>query len=248
MEKTFHVLVSAGPTRERIDPVRFLSNRSTGRMGYAIASAARDFGCRVTLVSGPVSIPEPDGVEVFRVESAAEMATAVKHHSQDADLIIMAAAVADYRPKRTFDQKMKKGTGDLVLELERTEDILAWLGKNRAPGQCLVGFAAETENLLDNALRKLSEKNLDWIVLNNIGLPDRGFAVETNEVTLLHRDGHRVHLPLADKSTIARKIVGILTGKVGVGVGVGVGVNRYRNRNRNRDRDRDRDRNRKGRG
>lgn len=201
------VLVSAGPTRERIDPVRYLSNRSTGKMGYALACAARDAGCETTLVSGPTALPRPDGMTFVAVESAAEMAGAVKAAAPDADLIIMAAAVADYRPAHPSQEKIKKGDGALTLELERTEDILATLGKNKRPGQVLVGFAAETEDLLAHAREKLERKNLDFIAANDVSRSDRGFGSGQNAITLLGRDGSALDFPLADKQELAHALL-----------------------------------------
>ncbi len=206
------ILISAGPTREKYDAVRFWSNRSSGKMGYALAAAAAARGWLVTLVSGPVALAAPAGVEVVRVESAAEMAEAVKSRAPAMDAVIMAAAVADYRPVETFAGKMKKMPGKLVVEFERTEDILASLGQVKRPGQTLVGFAAETDDLLANAAGKLERKNLDWIVANDIGGADRGFAVDTNAVTLLNSTGARVDLPLASKAEIAGKILDTIFG------------------------------------
>ena len=197
-------VISAGPTVERIDPVRFISNRSSGRMGYELAAAARDAGFEVVLVSGPTSLNAPAGVKLLRVESASEMAAAVKAEAPDADLIIMAAAVADYRPAQTLDRKLKKSDGELFLKLVRTEDILASLGRAKPAGQILVGFAAETEELLANARSKLERKNLDWIAANSVA---EGFATTTDAVTLLGRDGEVVDLPRAPKREIARAIL-----------------------------------------
>ena len=140
------IVISAGPTREAIDPVRFITNRSTGKMGYAIAEAARERGLQVTLVSGPVNLERPAGVDFIQIESAADMAQAMKQAAETADIIVMAAAVADYRPKQYSTSKVKKSDGDMCIELERTEDILLSLGKNKKPGQILVGFAAETDD------------------------------------------------------------------------------------------------------
>lgn len=206
------VLISAGPTRERLDPVRFLSNRSSGKMGYALAAAAHGRGWETTLVSGPVELPCPAGVERVMVESAAEMAEAILSRAAAADCVIMAAAVADYRPRQAMSQKIKKGGGTLVLELERTQDILAELGKRKKSGQLLVGFAAETENLLSNAAEKLRKKNLDWIVANDVSKPDRGFGTSENCVTLLGVSGRRIELPLADKRLIAAQVLTVITG------------------------------------
>jgi phosphopantothenoylcysteine decarboxylase/phosphopantothenate--cysteine ligase len=202
-----NIVISAGPTREKIDAVRFLSNRSTGKMGYAIAAAAASLGHRVTLVSGPVTLPPPPGVTLRRVESAADMAAAMHETAPDGDVVIMAAAVADYRPVNPVANKMKKASGNLFLELERTEDILQSLGQAKRPGQLLVGFAAETDDLTANALGKLNRKNLDWIVANDVSRSDRGFGADTNAVTLFCHDGRRIDLPLADKTAIAKQIL-----------------------------------------
>ena len=160
------IVISAGPTREAIDPVRFITNRSTGKMGYAIAEAARDRGMQVTLVSGPVNLEPPANVDLVAIESAADMASAMKKAAVEADIIVMAAAVADYRPKQYSTSKIKKSDGDMCIELERTEDVLLSLGKIKKPGQILVGFAAETDDLLKNAQSKLERKNLDYIAAN----------------------------------------------------------------------------------
>lgn len=205
------ILITAGPTREKLDAVRFFSNRSTGKMGYALAAAARDAGFEVVLVSGPVALPAPAGVELVRIESAAELAEAVKSRAGAMDVVIMAAAVADYRPRHSFEGKLKKQPGDLVVTLERTEDVLSSLGASKPPGQILVGFAAETDDLLANARDKLVRKNLDWIAGNDVGRSDRGFGSEDNAVTLLARDGRRIDLALAPKSVIAARIVEIVT-------------------------------------
>jgi len=206
-----NVLITAGPTREALDPVRFLSNRSTGKMGCALAQAAQELGHRVTLVAGPIALPPPEGVTVVAVESASDMAAAVKARAPEADLIIMAAAVADYRPKVQSPVKIKKGAGDLVLELERTEDILASLGQMKRPGQILVGFAAETNDVTAHAAAKLARKNLDWIAANLVGVPGRGFAADDNAVTLLGRSGARIELALQSKPELARKILAVVT-------------------------------------
>lgn len=197
-------LISAGPTREKIDPVRFITNFSSGRMGYAIANAASCLGHEVTLVSGPVTLPEPENVRTIHVESAAEMAAAIHANVPDADVIIMAAAVADYRPANPETHKMKKMPGELVLKLERTEDILASLGKNKRADQILVGFAAETDDLEQNALGKLQRKNLDWIAANWVA---DGFGTDTNALLLLCRDGRKVILPSAEKAVLAGKML-----------------------------------------
>ncbi len=201
------ILITAGPTREKIDPVRFISNRSTGKMGYAIAARAAEAGHDVTLISGPVALENPANVKRIFIESAAEMAEAVHNNAPRADVIIMSAAVADYRPAHPFDSKMKKQPGNLFLELERTEDVLGTVGKNKLPGQLLVGFAAETENLEANALDKLQRKNLDWIIAN---LVSDGFGNDTNKVIIFNRDGGRFPLDLEEKSSLAQKIVDLI--------------------------------------
>ena len=201
------ILVTAGPTREKIDPVRFISNRSSGKMGYALAEAARELGHEVVLVSGPVALTPPAGVEVVNVESAAEMAAAVKAAAPKCAVVIMAAAVADYRPAHAAEHKLKKRPGEMFLELERTEDILFSLGQMKQPGQLLVGFAAETEELLTNAAGKLERKNLDWIVANTVS---DGFGTDTDKVTLLGRNGQKIDVPRAAKRDVARKILDVI--------------------------------------
>ncbi len=202
-----HIVISAGPTREAIDPVRYITNRSTGKMGYAIAEAARERGLLVTLVSGPVNLQPPEGVEVINIESAADMAQAMKNSAENADIIVMAAAVADYRPKQYSTSKVKKSDGDMCIELERTEDILLSLGKNKKPGQILVGFAAETDDLLKNAQGKLERKNLDYIAANIVGVPGRGFAADNNAITLIGRDGSQTEFALQSKKDLAEALL-----------------------------------------
>ena len=201
------IVISAGPTRERIDAVRFLSNRSSGKMGFALAGAAVEAGFDTVLVAGPVHLETPAGVRRIDVESAAEMATAVKREAADADIVIMAAAVADYRPKQQLSGKMKKKDGNLTLELERTEDILKSLGETKRPGQILIGFAAETENLEQYALDKLKRKNLDWIAANDVSRSDIGFGSDANAVTLYGRSGEKIALPIASKAEIAAALL-----------------------------------------
>ena len=198
------ILITAGPTREYIDPVRFITNRSSGKMGYALADAAQKRGFDTILVTGPVNLEAPANVEVVRIESAAEMAAAVERLAPACDAVVMAAAVADYRPVEVSEHKLKKQPGDLTLRLERTEDILASLGAAKRPGQLLVGFAAETDDLVENASEKLRRKNLDWIVANKVS---DGFGADTNKVILLGRGGEVVELPLAPKSEVAEKIL-----------------------------------------
>lgn len=201
------IVISAGPTREKIDPVRFITNFSSGKMGYALAAAARETGAETVLISGPTNLAPPDDVRFISVESAAEMAEAVKQEAIDADIVIMSAAVADYRPVVVHSGKMKKSPGNLLIELERTEDILASLGAAKPAGQILCGFAAETENILENAQDKLRRKNLNWIIANDVSAGDRGFAVDKNAVTMISDSGQTIDLPLEDKTGIARKII-----------------------------------------
>ena len=196
------VLVTAGPTREALDPVRYLTNRSSGRMGYAIARAAARRGAEVTLVSGPVSLPRPGYMEIVDVESAREMFEAVTARAPEMDIIIKAAAVADYRPAQVADNKIKKKDGDLALPLERTLDILGTLGKNKRPGQFLCGFSMETENLLENSRKKLEKKNLDMVAANNVKVAGAGFGVDTNVLTLITAAGEK-ELPLMSKDAAA---------------------------------------------
>jgi phosphopantothenoylcysteine decarboxylase/phosphopantothenate--cysteine ligase len=200
------VIVTAGPTREKIDPVRFISNHSTGKMGYAIAEEAAKQGANVVLVSGPVALSAPSGVQVINVESAEDMYQAVMDQYESADVVIKTAAVADYRAKMVYDQKMKKQPGEKVLELERTKDILLELGK-RKKQQILVGFAAETENVEEYAKEKLEKKNADMIVANNVKTEGAGFGTETNIVTIIKRDGRMLKLPLMSKREVAQKIL-----------------------------------------
>lgn len=204
---TRQIVISAGPTRERIDAVRFITNFSTGKMGYALAATAAAAGHQIILVSGPSTLSVPDGVKIVQIESAAEMAEAVHAAAIDADVVIMAAAVADYRPVIKLAHKMKKSEGNLTLELERTEDILATLGRNKNPNCILVGFAAETDHLLENARVKLERKNLDWIVANDISNSEIGFGSDNNAVTLISRDQRCIELEADSKTKIAQKIL-----------------------------------------
>jgi phosphopantothenoylcysteine decarboxylase / phosphopantothenate---cysteine ligase len=199
------VLVTAGPTIEDIDPIRFLSNRSSGRMGYRLADAARDRGARVILVSGPTDLPAPPGVERVPVRSAEEMAKAVERRRDEAGVVVMAAAVADYRPAAVAPQKVKKGEGRLTLELVRTPDILEGLGETKGT-LLLVGFAAETENLRENATRKLRQKHLDLIVANDVSVDGAGFGSERNAATLIDANGAETAVPLVSKRELADAI------------------------------------------
>ena len=180
-----NVLVTAGPTVERIDPVRYITNRSTGKMGYALAEAARDRGANVTLVSGPTSLTAPQGVEFVRIESSAQLCAAVLERGEGADVVVQAAAPADFRPKKVSDRKIKKTGEDMSLELEATTDIAAELGRRKQLGQILVAFAAETNDVMDNARGKLIKKNADLIVANDVSRSDAGFGVDTNVITLI---------------------------------------------------------------
>jgi phosphopantothenoylcysteine decarboxylase/phosphopantothenate--cysteine ligase len=198
------VLVTAGPTREPIDPVRFISNRSSGKMGYALADAAARRGARVTLVSGPVSLPVPFGVaEVVRADTAAQMEEAVLSRADAQDVIVQAAAIADFRPARIADHKIKKSEGLPAIALEPNRDFSVTLGQRKRPGQTLVGFAAETNDLGSNARAKLAAKNLDLIVANDVTQAGAGFDVDTNIVSLLTPDGGAEELPQMPKRAVA---------------------------------------------
>ena len=207
------VLVTAGPTQEKLDPVRYISNHSTGKMGYAIARAAMLRGAEVTLVSGKVAITPPMGVEVVPIVSAADMAKAVKERAEKQDIIIKAAAVADYRPVVVAEEKMKKKDGDMTIPLERTEDILAYLGSHRRPGQFLCGFSMETEHMLENSRAKLEKKNIDMIVANNLKQAGAGFGTDTNVVTLLTKTDTR-ELPLMKKEEVADELLSHILGQM----------------------------------
>ena len=200
------ILVSAGPTREFLDPIRFLSNPSSGKMGYALASAAQKRGARVILVSGPTSLPPPFGVEVSSVEGAEEMRDAMLSHLEESDIIIKAAAVADYRPTQPSASKIKKSEERITLDLERTPDILQEIGRKKGQ-RFLVGFAAETENLVENAKAKLARKNLDLIVANEIRQAEGGFGRDYNRVKLIDREGGMEELPLLSKAEVAEAIL-----------------------------------------
>jgi len=205
-----HVLVTAGPTREALDPVRFLSNGSTGTMGFALAEAAARRGARVTLLAGPVGLATPSGVDRVDVVSADDLLRAALAHA-DADLVVAAAAVSDYAPAEASDRKLKKGDGALTLHLRRTPDVLATLGAQKRDGQTLVGFALETHDGEANARGKLERKGLDWIALNVQGEAGSGMGSATNRVTLLGRDGARVEIPTASKATVADAILDAVT-------------------------------------
>ncbi len=205
------ILVTAGPTREAVDPVRFLTNHSSGKMGYAIAVAAACRGAKVTLVSGQVSLPKPEGVDVVSVTSAQEMYDAVTGRQQENDIIIKAAAVADYRPAKVADEKIKKkdDSSDLVMELERTRDILQYLGEHKPEGQLLCGFSMETEHMLENSRKKLEKKHLDMIAANNVKVEGAGFGVDTNVLTLITKESEK-ELPLLSKHQAAMALLDAL--------------------------------------
>ena len=211
------VLISAGPTQESIDPVRYITNHSSGKMGYALAKMAQLRGAEVTLVSGPVSLKACPGCNVVDVTTAEEMFEAVTGRQQEQDIIIMCSAVADYTPAAYAEQKVKKADGDMSIPLKRTKDILQYLGDHKPEGQMLVGFSMETENLIENSRRKLEKKNADMICANSIsrageGEGATGFAVDTNKVTIITRDGMK-ELPLCSKEETADMILTELAGK-----------------------------------
>lgn len=207
---TIRCLITAGPTREYLDPARFLSNPSTGKMGFAIAEAALEMGWTVDLVAGPVDLQEPDGAILYPVTSADEMLQQVDALFDACDLLIMTAAVADFRPAEQLPQKEKKARATLNLALQPTVDILKTMVQRRAQ-QVVVGFAAESERVLEHAKQKLLEKDLDWIVANQIGQPGTGFAGEQNELWVLARDGSCHHLALASKRALAGQLVAYIS-------------------------------------
>ena len=200
------VLISAGPTQEAIDPVRYITNHSSGKMGYALAKMAKLRGADVTLVSGPVSITAFPGIEVVDVTSAADMYDAITTRSSQADIVVMCSAVADYTPTLYSEQKVKKSDGDLSIALSRTKDILKNLGENKREGQIVVGFSMETENLIENSRAKLQKKNVDMICANSISTDKTGFGVDTNKVTLIFKN-HVEELPLCSKEETADMIL-----------------------------------------
>ena len=200
------LLITAGPTQEAIDPVRFISNRSSGKMGYALAKMAVLRGAQVTLVSGPVSIAPFAGIETVAVRSAQQMFEAVSERSAESDVVIMCSAVADYKPASYSEQKMKKSDNDMSIPLTRTQDILGWLGDHKQAGQVLVGFSMETENLIENSRRKLTKKHADLICANSIASEQTGFAVDTNKVTLITQE-NVTELPLCTKEETADLIL-----------------------------------------
>ena len=201
-----NVLVTAGPTQEAADPVRYLTNHSTGKMGYAIATVCARRGASVTLVSGPTALKKPQFVHTVEITTAKEMFEAVTERAAEQDIIVKAAAVADYRPKSVSSEKMKKKDGELTLELERTDDILAWLGGHKRPGQFLCGFAMETQDLIGNARQKLQKKNLDMIVANSLRVEGAGFGGDTNVVTMI-TENEELSLGKMSKEETASKIM-----------------------------------------
>ncbi len=211
--KGVKVLVTAGPTQEKIDPVRFITNHSTGKMGYAIAENCMQRGAEVTYLTGPVSIAPPPCVKVVKVTSAADMAEAVKACHKQQQIIIKTAAVADYRPANPADEKIKKKDNDSTLELERTEDILAYLGSHRSDNQFICGFSMETENMLENSRAKLEKKNVDMIVANNLKVSGAGFGTDTNVVTMITKEDC-VELELMSKKDVAGAIVDTILTKM----------------------------------
>lgn len=200
------VLVSAGPTREPIDPVRYITNHSTGKMGYAIAKHCMRRGAKVTLVTGQTNLPRPMFMEVVEIETAAEMFESIKKVYQEQDIIIKSAAVADYRPTTIASEKIKKKEGDMSIPLERTTDILGFLGQEKREGQFLCGFSMETQNMLENSKQKLMKKNLDMIVANNLKQTGAGFGTDTNIVTLITKDSVK-KLPILSKDEVAKELI-----------------------------------------
>lgn len=211
------ILVTAGPTRESIDPVRYITNHSTGKMGYAIAKAAAYRGAEVTLVTGPVALKPPLFVNTVPVESAEEMYEAVTAAAKAQDIIIKAAAVADYRPSQTAEDKIKKADGNMDIALERTKDILGWLGSHRRPGQFLCGFSMETRDLLANSRAKLEKKNADMIVANSLKTEGAGFGTDTNLVTLITKEG-QTELPKMTKEKVADRLLDEIRNRLDFGL------------------------------
>lgn len=204
------ILVTAGPTQEAIDPVRYVTNHSTGKMGYAVAKVAAQRGADVTLVSGPVQLKKPAGVKLVNIKSAKEMFDAVKSEFDGCDIVIKAAAVADYRPKNVSGEKIKKTDTSLALEMEKTDDILKYLGQNKKK-QFLCGFSMETENMVENSRAKLDKKNLDMIVANNLKVSGAGFGTDTNIVTIITKD-KEVELPKMSKEEVADELLTLISG------------------------------------
>ncbi|WP_245669617.1 bifunctional phosphopantothenoylcysteine decarboxylase/phosphopantothenate--cysteine ligase CoaBC [Desulfuribacillus alkaliarsenatis] len=206
-----NILITAGPTREAIDPVRYLTNHSSGKMGYALAEAAVRYGASVTLISGPTSLDKPSGVNLIKVTNAQEMLDAVLQELSNSDLLIKAAAVADYRPKKVAEHKIKKHDDSLTIELQKNTDILTEVSKHRSAKQIIVGFAAESENLLVNAKKKLQTKKLDFIIANDISKSNSGFDVDYNQVIICNKDGSIKELPKLHKKQLAVEILKEIT-------------------------------------
>ena len=206
-----NVLVTAGPTQEAIDPVRYITNHSTGKMGYAIAKCAMLRGANVTLVTGPTSIQKPPFVNVIEIKSAQDMFEAVTSLSDKQNIIIKSAAVADYRPANVSDEKVKKADGELAIDLERTQDILKYLGENKKDHQFLCGFSMETQNMLENSRAKLEKKNLDMIVANNLKVAGAGFGTDTNIVTMITKEDE-IELEIMSKDEVAKCILDKILG------------------------------------
>lgn len=204
--KSLHFLITAGPTHEPIDPVRFIGNRSSGKMGYALAEAALEKNHQVTLISGPTHIDPPEGIELIQVQTALEMKEEVFKYHEKADVIIMVAAVADYRPENISNQKIKKNNETLNLTLVKNPDILFELGKVKKDHQILIGFAAETENLIQNAKIKLEKKNCDWIIANDVSRSDIGFNQNENQITMISAS-ESISLPLSSKKDLSYKVI-----------------------------------------
>ena len=201
-----NVLVTAGPTQEALDPVRYITNHSTGKMGYAIATNAMLRGANVTLVSGPTNIKKPPFVKVIDIKSAQDMFEAVTSNAASQDIIIKSAAVADYTPENVSDEKVKKKDGDMAIPLKRTQDILKYLGEHKPEGQFLCGFSMETQNMLENSRAKLEKKNLDMIIANNLKVAGAGFGTDTNIVTMITKD-KEIELEIMSKSDVAKCIL-----------------------------------------
>lgn len=201
------ILITAGPTYEPIDPVRFIGNNSSGKMGFSIAKKAKELGADVTLISGPVSIQQPKNINVINITTAKELLETCKKHYKNNDIVIMTAAVADYTPKTTYDKKVKKKEQNWTIELEKTEDILMWLGKNKTKKQFLVGFALETNDEEKNAIKKLENKKLDFIVLNSLKDKGAGFKHDTNKITIIRKDNKVIKFELKEKEKVALDIL-----------------------------------------
>ncbi|MCT4688174.1 bifunctional phosphopantothenoylcysteine decarboxylase/phosphopantothenate--cysteine ligase CoaBC [Vallitalea sp.] len=202
------ILITAGPTREALDPVRYMTNHSSGKMGYSIAEAAVIKGAEVTLISGPVTLEKPNNLKKYiQIESAEEMFTAVKDNLKDQNIIIKSAAVADYRPEVYVDKKIKKSDDDFKLTLTRNPDILKWIGMHKTPEQLIVGFAAETNDVMENGISKLKKKNIDMIIVNDVTRADAGFGTDTNCVTLIDKKGNKKTYPVMPKKQLAHSIL-----------------------------------------